>query len=196
MVYFWVCEKNSNAGTRIDLRSLQTLATGDVGVVYTPRQFGSAKVTIPCTYAKRGRILALVFSTGKVIAIGLDPSTSLVGADQVAREMSIILGKPMEARDVKMPNLVGKINAGPVDLEIMARKLGSEIAHWDPDHFPACFVSTGGTSDPVKYMIFGSGKIIITGCQSEEVLRQHMEKARQLCIDYASLPALESLELE
>jgi TATA-box binding protein (TBP) (component of TFIID and TFIIIB) len=189
VAYFSVREKNCNeTRANIDLHNLQSLASGDLRVAYNPTQFGCARVRMPCASVKRGEILALVFSTGKVVVPKLSShSEARIAADEIARRMSIVLGKTMEARDIKTPNLAGSCKTDPVDLETMALTLGSEIARYEPADFAACFVNPSKGSDGVRYLVFETGKIVVTGCQSEEALRESMSHAQKMCADFLSL---------
>lgn len=108
LTYFWAREKNCNKNeTIIDLRNLQSFASDEVHVVYDPMQFGTANIRMACTSVKRGEIVALVFSTGKVVIPGLEsPSEAQIATDEIVHWMSSALGKALEARDVKTPTLV------------------------------------------------------------------------------------------
>lgn len=191
-VYFWACEKdcNSKAVASIDLSNLQSHASGGVRVAYDPTRFGAAKIRVACASVKRGEIVALVFSTGKVILPGVtSDEEARLAVDEIVRWLSSVLGKTMEARDVKTPNVVGKCKGDPIDLEAMSRALGSEIVHREPDDpgtFSPCFVRPSEGPEGVLYLVSASGEIVVTGCQSEEALNESMREAQKMCADFRS----------
>jgi len=155
---------------------------------YDPSQFGSANIRVECRVLGLKNVAALIFSTGKVVCPGpSSPRSGLIMAHLITAEVSRMLGAPFAMRNFQLPNLVGKINAPPVDIRMMADMLGDAKARYEPagtHPFPACFVfphRDADEPDKVVYLVFDSGKVVITGCRSEEDVDKNAKEARDLC---------------
>lgn len=155
---------------------------------YDPQQFGSANIRIECRSLGHKNVAALIFSTGKVVCPG--PSSQLSGfimAHVITAEVSRVLGAPLCMRGFQIPNYVGTVYTHPVDIRSMADVLGDAKTRYEPDGsrpFPACFVYPHKDSlrpDRVVYLVFDSGKVVITGCRSNEDMIANMREVRQLC---------------
>lgn len=170
---------------------------------YDPQQFGSANARIEVRQLGLKKVAVLVFSTGKIVCPG--PSSALSGlitAHAITFEMSRHLGAPFLMREYNLPNLVGKIHTHKVDIVKMAEILGKGMAKYirkgEEKAFPACFVfphryAIGG--DRVVYLVFRSGKVVITGCRSEDDVKANWGEARRLCAQFPLLGPIEEEEV-
>lgn len=190
VAYLWIRDANINDATRydVDLARLQSLASDDVSVNYNPMLFGSANVRMSCADLKRGRFVALIFPTGKVVIPGLaSPSEAPIAADELARWLSTVLGESVKACDFKIPYLVGKFKTSPIDVEVMIDALGPVMAQHGATRFPSCLIFPNRGDDDrgnASYLIFESGKVVITGCRSEQDLRDNKIAALRICDDF------------
>lgn len=155
---------------------------------YDPKKFGSANIRIECRSLGLKNVAALIFSTGKVVCPGpSSPLSGLIMAHIIAAEVSRILGGPFCVRDFQLPNMVGKVHTHRVDIAAMAEMLGNSKARYRPTGahpFPACFVFphiNSARPDRVVYLVFKSGKVVITGCRSEDDVFRNMVEVRELC---------------
>ena len=158
---------------------------------YDPQQFGSANIGIGCMSLGYKKVAALIFSTGKVVCPGpSSPRSGLIMAHLITGEVSRVLGAPFCMRDFQIPNMVGKVHTHPVDIATMAEILGDSKARYEPvglHPFPACFVFPHKdlpVPDKVVYLVFKSGKVVITGCRSEADVIKNMAEVRELCSYY------------
>lgn len=170
---------------------------------YDPQQFGSANARIEVRQLGLKKVAVLVFSTGKIVCPG--PSSALSGlitAHAITFEMSRHLDAPFVMREYNLPNLVGKIHTHQVDIAKMAEVLGDGMARYipkgDSHSFPACFVFPHRNlpnGDKVVYLVFRSGKVVITGCQSEADVAANWVEARELCAQFPLLGPVEQEEI-
>lgn len=172
----------------LNLLKIYHMKRGEWPLKYDPQQFGSANIRIECRSLGLKNVAALIFSTGKVVCPGpSSPSTGLIMAHVITSEISRVLGASFCMRNYQIPNLVGKIHTHPVDIATMAEVLGHAKARYEPygtGGFPACFVFPHKDSikkDEVVYLVFKSGKVVITGCRSEADVRSNQVEVRELC---------------
>lgn len=160
---------------------------------YDPNQFGSANIRFECRSLGLKNVAALIFSTGKVVCPGTSsPQTGLIMAHVITSEVSRMMEAPFVMRDFRVPNIVARILTHPVDIARMAEVLGGAKARYEPTGprpFPACFVfphrdAAADRCDKVVYLVFDSGKVVITGCASEEDVIANMAEARQICLHF------------
>ena len=156
-------------------------------IFYDPQQFGSANIRIAHRSLGFKHVAVLIFSTGKVVCPGSSSrSSAIVMAHIITNEVSRVLKAPLCMRGFVMPNIVCTIHLHPINLINMAKVLGKPLARYDPNGprpFPACFIFPHEI-DNVVYLVFSSGKVVITGCRSESDAKKNMHEARELCTQF------------
>src|SRR5665811_2409790 len=119
---------------------------------------------------------ALIFGSGKIVCTGAksiaDVNTGLSKVFEKLREMGTqIIGKP----EIKIQNIVASANLGRVlNLNAIAIGLGLENIEYEPEQFPGLVYRL--SSPKVVMLLFGSGKIVITGGKKPEDAEVAVEK--------------------
>ncbi len=122
------------------------------------------------------KIAALIFGSGKIVCTGAksiaDVGVGLSKVFEKLREMGTqILDKP----EIKIQNIVASANLGRVlNLNAVAIGVGLENIEYEPEQFPGLVYRM--SSPKVVMLLFGSGKIVITGGKKPEDAEVAVEK--------------------
>ena len=118
-----------------------------------------------------------IFSSGKLISVGtkslkqaqqdLDITVTILVSEGSIKPISIVAG---------LRNIVAVQNIGTtVDLEEMALIVDGI---YEPEQFPGLILRQDNPK--VTYLVFSSGKIVITGCKSLEDLDKDASKIKEI----------------
>ena len=142
----------------LDLRLIERVI---LTAEYNPEQFPGLVYRLD-----EPRVTALIFKSGKMVVTGAKSTRDLIEAvKKIVRNLKKH-GIPIKGRPkVQIQNIVASANLGIcVDLEKAALTL--ENSMYEPEQFPGLIHRM---SDPkVVLLIFGSGKMVITGAKREE----------------------------
>ena len=123
-----------------------------------------------------------IFSSGKLISVGSksygEAKADLENSVDILVKNGLI--KPINI-DVKLRNIVALLQEPyQIDLEILSN---SEQVIYEPEQFPGAILKQ---NDPkVTYLIFASGKIIISGAKSIEDLHVAANNVREISKKYS-----------
>jgi len=138
---------------------------------YKPKQFPGLVLR-----TKDPKAAALVFRSGKVVCTGSksveDARRAIKQIVKMLREIDIpVIDDP----DVKVQNIVASADLGvDLNLNAIAVGLGLENIEYEPEQFPGLVYRL---DDPrVVVLIFGSGKMVVTGGKSPEDARKAVER--------------------
>ena len=154
------CVGAGSLGVELDLEKLDT----DLEAVnYDPEKYPGAYLRLD------DDILITIYRTGKYIITG---AISREGSYEKRRQFLEYLvdnGVLAEATDERFSMVnyvcVGEI-PGPVNLNALAIGLGLERTEYEPEQFPGLVYRPSMTE--VVTLIFGSGKVVLTGAKSPE----------------------------
>ena len=155
-------------GAKLDLNQVITVFEG---AEYNKERFPGVVYR-----TKSPKTAALIFGSGKIVCTGAksiaDVDTGLSKVFDKLREMGIqILDKP----EIKIQNIVASANLGRVlNLNAVAIGLGLENIEYEPEQFPGLVYRM--SSPKVVLLLFGSGKIVITGSKKPEDAEAAVEK--------------------
>jgi len=155
-------------GAKLDLNQVITVFEG---AEYNKERFPGVvyRTTSPKT-------AALIFGSGKIVCTGAksiaDVYTGLTKVFDKIREMGTeIEDKP----EIKIQNIVASANLGRVlNLNAIAIGLGLENIEYEPEQFPGLVYRMA--TPKVVMLLFGSGKIVITGGKKPEDAEVAVEK--------------------
>jgi transcription initiation factor TFIID TATA-box-binding protein len=143
------------------------------------------------------RATALIFASGKMCITGVKSThNATLAAKKFAYIVERVGFKPQEHLDFKVQNIVGTTDVGfPIRLEGLVYA-HSMYASFEPELFPGLIYRM--IKPRVVFLIFVSGKIVITGARTEEDLRQAFTKLYPVLLDFrklnvASLPGLPAI---
>ncbi|WP_456469001.1 TATA-box-binding protein [Archaeoglobus sp.] len=138
---------------------------------YKPKQFPGLVLR-----TKEPKAAALVFRSGKVVCTGSksveDARRAVKQIVKMLREIDIpVIDEP----DVKVQNIVASADLGvDLNLNAIAIGLGLENIEYEPEQFPGLVYRL---DDPrVVVLIFGSGKMVVTGGKSPDDARKAVER--------------------
>ena len=159
---------STGIGARLDLN--QVISAFE-GAEYNKEKFPGVvyRTTSPKT-------AALIFGSGKIVCTGAksiaDVGTGLSKVFEKLREMGIqILNKP----EIKIQNIVASADLKRVlNLNAVAIGLGLENVEYEPEQFPGLVYRM--SSPKVVLLVFGSGKMVITGGKKPEDAEAAVEK--------------------
>lgn len=168
-----------NIGQELDLRAVEELLRESEQVTettYEPAEnhWLQSRFTIP---NKEKSWYVAFYRSGTCTIAGCDSVVTLESvADSVIQAVEPILGdrKP----PVKVTNIVGVFTLDfPIDLTHAAISLGLERVEYEPEQFPGLIYRSDAI--PGVVLIFSSGKAVITGLSSRDVLNQTAEEVRK-----------------
>jgi len=159
---------STQIGENIDLNKI---AREVKDAEYKPKQFPGLVLRI-----KEPKAAALVFRSGKVVCTG---SKSVEDAKRAIKQIVKIVGSfgipVFEEPEVKVQNIVASADLGvDLNLNAIAIGLGLENIEYEPEQFPGLVYRL---KDPrVVVLIFGSGKMVVTGGKKPEDAKRAVEK--------------------
>lgn len=143
-------------------------------VEYDPNSFEAVVIQY-----KSPKATVMLYSSGKYSLAG---AQSIDGAES-ANQMFIsgieqMIQSQLSNHIFEIRYLVATADLGSqINLNEAIVQLGSEETEYEPEQFPALFHRPAGVQ--WFYSIFASGKIVISGCQSEKQLKQAYSDIKQ-----------------
>jgi transcription initiation factor TFIID TATA-box-binding protein len=139
---------------------------------------------------KSGQRVLVRFSDGPVLGIlsrkGACIITGAKSYDRVSKTKEDFLGALHDAevvphediKEFEIQNIVFTTTLNePVDLNALAIVLGFERVEYEPEQFPGLVFRPENTSCVI--LVFGSGKVVITGGRSEEEAKKAISKLKK-----------------
>jgi transcription initiation factor TFIID TATA-box-binding protein len=154
-----------------DFLDLPTLASKIKDAEYNKKRFPGVVLRM-----QDPKIAALVFGSGKVVLTGAK------SIDSLSRGLEI-LGNQLRALDIDIPeNLTYKIQnivtsadlGSPINLNKIAVGFNLEMIEYEPEQFPGLVYRLD--EPKVVVLLFGSGKLIITGGKKPEDAKKAVQK--------------------
>lgn len=159
---------STQIGENIDLNKIaREIPDAD----YKPKQFPGLVLR-----TKEPKAAALIFRSGKVVCTG---SKSVEDARRAVKQIVKIVGSlgipVIEEPEVKVQNIVASADLGTeLNLNAIAIGLGLENVEYEPEQFPGLVYRL---RDPrVVVLIFGSGKMVVTGGKTPDDARRAVER--------------------
>ncbi len=133
------------------------------GVEYNPKRFPGIIYR-----TKEPKMAALIFSSGKIVCTGAKSIADLEhGTRRIFEELASLGIDTNGEPDITVQNIVATANLNAVlNLNSIALGLGMENIEYEPEQFPGLVYRLD--QPKVVLLIFGSGKIVITGCKKPE----------------------------
>jgi len=165
----------ANLGVRLDLKKIALKCRN---TEFNPRRFGAVIMRL-----REPRATALIFSSGKMVVTGVK---STHNATLAAKTFSYIVErvgfKPSDIIDFKVQNIVGTADCGfPIRLEGLVYA-HSAFASYEPELFPGLIYRL--VSPRVVFLIFVSGKVVITGAKKESDLSNALTKIYPVLVEF------------
>lgn len=173
---------STGIGQEIDL---ETLAEDLNGTEYTPDQFPGLVYR-----TENPKAAALIFRSGKVVCTGAQSATDVEGALAILfgelRDLGIHVD---DTPDITIENMV---TSGDLDerlnLNAIAIGLGLANIEYEPEQFPGLVYRMDAPA--VVVLLFGSGKLVITGAKTVEDAETALETVRTRLEDLEFLDGL------
>ncbi|KAL7567955.1 hypothetical protein ACA910_019665 [Epithemia clementina (nom. ined.)] len=179
----------ANLGIRLDLKKIALKCRN---TEFNPRRFAAVIMRL-----REPRATALIFASGKMVVTGVK---STHNANLAAKKFAYIVErvgfKPNEFVDFKVQNIVGTADMGfPVRLEGLVYA-HSAFASYEPELFPGLIYRL--VNPRVVFLIFVSGKVVITGAKKESDLSSALTKLYPVLVEFkktqvAPLPGLPAI---
>ena len=165
----------ANLGIRLDLKKIALKCRN---TEFNPRRFGAVIMRL-----REPRATALIFASGKMVVTGV---RSTHNATLAAQKFAYIIEKvgfaPKELMDFKVQNIVGTADVGfPIRLEGLVYA-HSAFASYEPELFPGLIYRL--VSPRVVFLIFVSGKVVITGAKKELDLSNALTKLYPVLLEF------------
>lgn len=174
----------ANLGVKLDLKKIALKCRN---TEFNPRRFAAVIMRL-----REPRATALIFGSGKMVVTGVK---STHNATLAAKKFAYIVEKvgfqPQDIIDFKVQNIVGTADCGfPIRLEGLVYA-HSAFASYEPELFPGLIYRL--VSPRVVFLIFVSGKVVITGAKKEVDLSNALTKLYPVLVEFkkthvASLP--------
>jgi transcription initiation factor TFIID TATA-box-binding protein len=187
-----VIEATAEGGEKLLIRIQNMSSTANLGVTldlkkialkcrnteFNPRRFGAVIMRL-----REPRATALMFRSGKMVISG---SKSTHNATLAAKKFAYIVERvgfqPKEGMEFKVQNIVGTADLGfPIRLEGLVYA-HSAFCSYEPELFPGLIYRL--VSPRVVFLIFVSGKIVITGAKKEVDLSNALTKLYPVLVEF------------
>lgn len=159
---------STGIGTKLDLNEVIRILEG---ADYNKERFPGVvyRTTSPKT-------AALIFGSGKIVCTGAksieDVSNGLTKVFEKLKAMGIDIPKKPE---ITIQNIVASADLGTVlNLNAIAIGLGLENIEYEPEQFPGLVYRL--STPKVVMLLFGSGKLVVTGGKKPEDAEAAVEK--------------------
>lgn len=165
----------ANLGVRLDLKKIALKCRN---TEFNPRRFGAVIMRL-----REPRATALIFASGKICVTGVKSTHNATLACKKFHYIIERVGfKPKEFMDFKVQNIVGTADLGfPIRLEGLVYA-HSAFASYEPELFPGLIYRL--VSPRVVFLIFVSGKIVITGAKKESDLSIALSKLYPVLLEF------------
>jgi len=165
----------ANLGVKLNLKEIALRCRN---TEFNPRRFAAVIMRL-----REPRATALIFASGKICVTGTKSThNSMLAAKKFAYIIERVGYKPQDAIDFKVQNIVGTVDVGfPIRLEGLVYA-HSTFASYEPELFPGLIYRL--VSPRTVFLIFVSGKIVITGAKTEADLGESMTKIHPLLLEY------------
>ena len=172
---FLITCKIANLGIKLNLKEIALRCRN---TEFNPRRFAAVIMRL-----REPRSTALIFASGKMCVTGTKSSHNAMLA---AKKFTYIVErcgyKPQDSIDFKIQNMVATVDVGfPIRLEGLVYA-HSTFASYEPELFPGLIYRL--VSPRTVFLIFVSGKIVITGAKTEADLAESMTKIHPLLLEY------------
>lgn len=159
---------------RIDLRNL---ALTHSFIEYNPYKFAAATMRI-----SNPRTTALAFASGNMVCTGAQTEAKSRLASRKYVRLLQKHGVPVSFRDFKIQNIVAATYVHrTIKLNELAKAFGPFVSY-EPDLFPGLVFRT--TDPKLVFLIFRSGKIVITGAKKRDQITDTYDKLYQNVIKH------------
>jgi len=165
----------ANLGVKLDLKQIALRCRN---TEFNPRRFAAVIMRL-----REPRATALIFASGKMCITGTKSShNSSLAAKRFAYIIDRVGYTPQKLIDFKVQNIVGTTDMGfPIRLEGLAYA-HSAYASYEPELFPGLIYRL--ESPKVVFLIFVSGKLVITGAKTEADLCEARRKMGPVLEEY------------
>jgi len=155
---------SSDIGQELDL---DTLANDLLASDYNPHNFPGLVYRM-----QEPKAAALIFRSGKTVCTGASSVDKVTIALQQVFDELCNLGIPVtDSPDIEIQNIVSSADLGrTLNLNAIAIGLGLENIEYEPEQFPGLVYRLDEPS--VVALLFGSGKLVITGGKQLEDAEQ------------------------
>ena len=171
----------ASADLQLDL-DLYSIAFKVYDVEYEPEQFPGAIFKM-----KEPKSSLLLFKNGKIICTGCKSEKEVQAAVSKTQKMLFKYAKNIRKKGkpkFTIENIVASANFA-VMLDLYGIASSVHDVEYEPEQFPGAIFKM---TDPVKssLLLFKNGKIICTGCKSEQQVQLALNKTAKLMEQYAS----------
>ena len=166
----------ANLGVRLDLKKIALRCRN---TEYNPKRFAAVIMRL-----MEPKATGLIFASGKLVVTGVRSSHN---AALAAKTFAYIIEKvdagfQPQYLDFKVQNIVGTVDVGfPIRLEGLVYT-HSKFASYEPELFSGLIYRLG--KPRVVFMIFVSGKVIVTGAKTEADMAEAMRKIHPVLVEY------------
>ncbi len=159
---------------------LEKLATKLEGAEYNPEQFPGLILKI-----EEPKASALLFSSGKIICTGTKSIKEAGKAIAAIVRLIEKLGLKVKGRpEIEVQNMVASGSVGgKLNLNEIVFKF--ENTEYEPEQFPGLVYKL--PESHITFLLFGTGKIVITGAKSEKEIIDSVHVLRKQLIDAEEL---------
>jgi len=165
----------ANFGVRLDLKKIALKCRN---TEFNPRRFSAVIMRL-----REPRATALMFASGKICVTGVKSTHNATLAMKKFHYIIERIGfQPKEYMDYKIQNIVGTADCGfPIRLEGLVYA-HSAFASYEPELFPGLIYRL--VSPRVVFLIFVSGKVVITGAKKESDLANALTKLYPVLVEF------------
>ena len=175
--------ENVVASTGIDQElNLEALAADLPGTEYDPDRFPGLVYRL-----QEPKAACLIFRSGKIVSTGAQSIDDVHAAVELTFDTLRALGIEVPGSpEIKVQNIVTSGDLGhPLNLNAIAISFGLENIEYEPEQFPGLVYRL---QDPkVVVLLFGSGKVVITGGKKPENAEEAIDKIVSKLTEYALL---------
>ena len=163
---------------------LEKMAATLSNTEYNPEQFPGLVIRI-----KEPKTSALIFSSGKIVCTGARTIEKVhESIKQIIKSLEKINIKIKEYPTIKIQNIVASGTVG-MDLNLNTLAMKLDNTEYEPEQFPGLVYKLTGSPvlSNITFLLFGTGKIVITGAKSENQIKEAVRLLRKQLIKVKEL---------
>ena len=166
---------SANLGVKLDLKQIALKCRN---TEYNPKKFAAVIMRL-----REPRATALIFGSGKMCVTGTKSAhNTLLASKKFCYIIEKVGFTPQPQIDFKIQNIVGTVDVGyPIRLEGLVYA-HSTFCSYEPELFPGLIYRL--VSPRVVFLIFVSGKIVMTGARTERDLTEAFAKVHPVLLEY------------
>lgn len=157
---------------------LNAIANQVKNIIYNPRRFSGAICSL-----KEPKATCLIFKNGQIVCLGARTEEDSFTTIRKLAKILKHFGNEVKLSNFKVQNIVGSFDCQfPINIREIYLKTKSNKLQYEPELFPGLIYRMN--KPKITFLIFRSGKIVLTGGKKREDIFEGFQKIRVILEKY------------